>query len=300
MFRLDLFRIRAVAAGNGAGLLTAISRGGMQFMLIIWLQGIWLPLHGYKFEDTPLWAGIYLLPLTVGFLVAGPLSGYLSDRYGARIFSTGGLLLAALSFLGLLLVPTDFPYWAFALLIMLNGAGTGLFAAPNSAAIMNSVPANQRGVASGMAATFTNAGMVLSIGVFFSLMIAGLADTLPTTLTRGLTAHGVPSGVASQIGNLPPVGTLFAAFLGYNPVESLLAPTGTLSSLRPSDRATLTGHSYFPHLISDPFHHGLGIVFGLAIAITLLAAVASLLRGGKYVHEDPEPEARAKVTVGES
>ncbi|MFC0038801.1 MFS transporter [Actinomadura rayongensis] len=299
MFHLDLFRIRAFAAGNSAGLLTAISRGGMQFMLIIWLQGIWLPLRGYAYEDTPLWAGIYLLPLTVGFLVAGPLSGTLSDRYGARVFSTGGLVVAALSLLGLLIIPTDFSYWAFAGLIFLNGAGTGLFAAPNSAAIMNSVPANQRGVASGMAATFTNAGMVLSIGVFFSLMIAGLADTLPRTLTSGLTAHGVPSGVATEIGNLPPVGTLFAAFLGYNPVESLLAPTGTLATLSPADRSALTGHTYFPHLISDPFHHGLVIVFGLAIGITLLAGVASVLRGGRYVHEEKEPEPRGKVAVGE-
>ncbi|WP_019630155.1 MFS transporter [Actinomadura atramentaria] len=300
MFHLDLFRIRAFAAGNGAGLLTAISRGGMQFMLIIWLQGIWLPLRGYEYEDTPLWAGIYLLPLTVGFLVAGPLSGYLSDRYGARVFSSGGLLLAACSFLGLLLIPTDFPYWAFALLIFLNGAGSGLFAAPNSAAIMNSVPANQRGVASGMTATFTNAGMVLSIGVFFSMMIAGLANTLPNTLTNGLTQHGVRPDVANQIGHLPPVGTLFAAFLGYNPIESLLAPTGSLNEISAADRDTLTGHSYFPDLISGPFHHGLVIVFGLAIGITLLAVVASLLRGGKYVHEEKDAEQRKAVTVGES
>ncbi|WP_220183181.1 MFS transporter [Sphaerisporangium album] len=299
MFHLELFRVRAFVAGNSAGLLTAIARGGMQFMLIIWLQGIWLPLHGYRFEETPLWAGIYLLPLTVGFLVAGPLSGHLSDRHGARALSSGGLVLSALAFTGLLLIPTDFPYWLFAVLIFLNGVGSGLFAAPNSTAIMNSVPAGQRGVASGMGATFTNAGMVLSIGVFFSLMIAGLADTLPRTLTAGLTEHGVPSAIAAQIGNLPPVGTLFAAFLGYNPVESLLAPTGTLASLTPADAGTLTGGSYFPNLISGPFHHGLVIVFTLAIAISLLAALASLLRGGRYVHED-EPTPRKVVAVGES
>ncbi|MEV6982076.1 MFS transporter [Sphaerisporangium sp. NPDC051017] len=296
MFHLELFRIRAFVAGNSAGLLTAIARGGMQFMLIIWLQGIWLPLHGYRFEETPLWAGIYLLPLTVGFLVAGPLSGHLSDRHGARALSSGGLVLSALAFTGLLLIPTDFPYWLFGVLIFLNGVGSGLFAAPNSTAIMNAVPAGQRGVASGMGATFTNAGMVLSIGVFFSLMIAGLADTLPRTLTAGLAEHGVPSAIAAQIGNLPPVGTLFAAFLGYNPIESLLAPTGTLA---PADAGTLTGGSYFPNLISGPFHHGLVIVFTLAIAISLLAALASLLRGGRYVHED-EPTPRKVVAVGES
>lgn len=286
MFHLGLFRVRAFAAGNAAGLLAAIARGGMQFMLIIWLQGIWLPLHGYDFEETPLWAGIYLLPLTLGFLIAGPVSGHLSDRYGARAFASGGLTLSALAFLGLLLVPTDFDYWAFALLIFLNGVGSGLFAAPNTTAIMNSVPARQRGVASGMRATFMNAGMVLSIGVFFSLMIAGLSKSLPGTLAGGLTQHGVPAGVAAHVAGMPPVGTLFAAFLGYNPIENLLAPFGALAGLAPGDAATLTGRSYFPHLIAGPFHHGLVIVFSLAIAMSLVAALASLLRGRRYVHDE--------------
>ncbi|MFC4910065.1 MFS transporter [Actinomadura gamaensis] len=298
MFRLGLFRIRAFAAGNAAGLLAAVSRGGMQFMLIVWLQGIWLPLHGYDFADTPLWAGIYLLPLTLGFLVAGPLSGHLSDRHGARAFASGGLLLSAAAFAGLLLIPTDFPYWLFALLIFLNGLGSGLFAAPNTTAIMNSVPADQRGVASGMRATFMNAGMVLSIGVFFSLMIAGLADRLPTTLSGGLTAHGVPAPAAGHVASLPPVGTLFAAFLGYNPIGNLLGQGGVLASLPPKDAAELTGRSYFPHLISGPFHHGLVIVFSLAIAMSLVAAVASLLRGSRFVHDEhAEPAARTASRV---
>ncbi|GAB1824209.1 MFS transporter [Herbidospora sp. RD11066] len=286
MFHLSLFRIRAFAAGNVAGLLASIARGGLQFMLIIWLQGIWLPLRGYRFEDTPLWAGIYLLPLTAGFLLAGPVSGYLSDRYGARAFASGGLILSALAFLGLLLVPIDFPYGVFAALIFLNGVGSGLFTAPNTTAIMNSVPAGQRGVASGMRATFTNAGMVLSIGVFFSLMIAGLANTLPQTLTGGLTQHGVPAGIATTVAALPPVGILFAAFLGYNPIENLLAPTGALAHVAPANAATLTGREYFPTLISGPFHQGLVVVFALAIAMSLVAGVASLLRGGRYVHDE--------------
>jgi MFS family permease len=290
MFHLSLFRIRAFAAGNAAGLLAAIARGGMQFMLIIWLQGIWLPLHGYDYQDTPLWGGIYLLPLTAGFLLAGPLSGYLSDRYGARAFASGGLVLSAGAFLGLLLIPTDFDYGVFALLIFLNGCGTGLFAAPNTTAIMNSVPADQRGVASGMRATFMNAGMVLSIGTFFSMMIAGLASRLPQTLTQGLTAHGVPPNVAGPIGQLPPVGTLFAAFLGYNPIANLLGPSGTLAHLPASDARTLTGREYFPHLISGPFHHGLVIVFTLAIAMSLIAALASLLRGRRFIHDDGETD----------
>ena len=269
MFAMGLFRIRAFWAGNLAGLLASISRGGLQFMLIIWLQGIWLPLHGYRFEDTPLWAGIYLLPLTVAFLIAGPLSGALSDRFGARAFSTGGLLIVALSFLGLLLLPTNFNYWAFAGLLVLNGIGSGLFSAPNTTAIMNSVPANARGSASGMRATFLNAGTSLSIGVFFSLMIAGLATTLPT-LRNGLLAHHVPDSVATSVANQPPVGSLFAAFLGYNPIQTLVGQDP--STLPACDQATLTGKSFFPHLISQPFHHGLVIVFSVAIAMSVVGA----------------------------
>ena len=283
MFAMSLFRIRAFWAGNLAGLLASVARGGMQFMLIIWLQGIWLPLHGYDFADTPLWAGIYLLPLTGAFLVAGPLSGALSDKFGARTFATGGLLLVAASFLGLMLLPVDFNYGAFAALLVLNGIGSGLFSAPNTTAIMNSVPARQRGAASGMRATFFNSGTSLSIGVFFSLMVAGLASSLPTTLHDGLTAHHVPGSVATTVANQPPVASLFAAFLGENPVKNLLGDK-TLAALPPADRTTLTGHSFFPHLISHPFHTGLVIVFAMAVAMSIIGALASLLRGGKYVH----------------
>jgi MFS family permease len=285
MFRMGLFRIKAFSAGNLAGLLASVARGGLQFMLIIWLQGIWLPLHGYSFEETPLWAGIYLLPLTAAFLVAGPLSGYLSDRFGARTFATGGLIVVAGSFAGFALIPTDFPYWLFALLLAVNGIGSGLFSAPNTTGIMNSVPANQRGAASGMRGTLFNSGTSLSIGVFFSLMIVGLASTLPHTLTAGLEAHHVPADVATQIGHAPPVGSLFAAFLGYNPVQSLLG-SRTLAALPASDSKTLTGHTFFPSLISGPFHHGLVIVFVMAIAMSVIGAVASMLRGGRYVHDD--------------
>jgi MFS family permease len=285
MFAMTLFKVRAFWAGNLAGLLASIARGGMQFMLIIWLQGIWLPLHGYDFADTPLWAGIYLLPLTVAFLVAGPVSGALSDKFGARTFATGGLLLVAASFLGFLLLPVDFNYWAFAGLLVLNGIGSGLFSAPNTTAIMNSVPARQRGAASGMRATFFNSGTSLSIGIFFSLMIAGLASKLPNALHQGLTAHHVPDAVATGVANQPPVGSLFAAFLGENPIKSLVGDK-TLSTLPSGDQATLTGHSFFPHLIAQPFHTGLVIVFGMAVAMSVIGALASLLRGSKYVHTD--------------
>nr|WP_152617511.1 MFS transporter [Phaeacidiphilus oryzae] len=286
MFHLGLFRIRAFAAGNLAALLTAIARGGLQFMLIIWLQGIWLPLHGYAFEDTPLWAGIFMLPLTAGFLVAGPVSGYLSDRFGARLFSTTGLIVVAASFLGLLTLPVDFSYGVFALLLLLNGIGQGMFSSPNTSSIMGSVPAEYRGVASGMRSTFQNSGTALSIGVFFSLMVSGLASSLPKALSSGLTAHGVPPAAAAHAASLPPVSTLFATFLGNNPIEHLLSSGGTLDRLTQAQRSALTGHRFFPELVSGPFHHGLTIVFSVAAGMALVSAVASALRG---THRPAEP-----------
>jgi len=287
MFRLDLFRIRAFTAGNLATLLSAIGRGGLQFILIIWLQGIWLPEHGYNFAQTPLWAGIYMLPLIAGFLVAGPLSGYLSDRFGARPFATGGMVLAALSFVLLILLPVDFGYTWFALILLLNGIGMGLFSPPNRAGVMNSLPPAQRGVGGGMNATFQNSASVLSIGVFFSLMIIGLASSLPSTLHNGLVAHGVPNAAATHVSHLPPVATLFAAFLGYNPMQNLLG-AHTLDALSPAQARVLTGHSFFPQLISSPFHTALIYAFVFAAAACLIAAFASLLRGGKYHWSEPE------------
>jgi MFS family permease len=297
MFHLGLLRVRAFAAGCAAALAAAVARGGLQFMLIIWLQGIWLPLHGYDYSDTPLWAGIFMLPLSAGFLVAGPISGYLSDRFGPRAFATGGMAVFGASFVGLMLLPVDFPYWAFATLVAANGLGQGMFSAPNTSAIMSSVPARQRGAASGMRATFQNAGTSLSIGVFFSLMIAGLAGSLPTTLTGGLQKQGVPAGVAHQIGSLPPVSSLFAAFLGENPVQHLLAPFGVLPNLPAANQQTLTGRQFFPDLISGPVHHGLFVVFTVATGLALLGALASLLRGGRYVH--PGDPADAPIGVSE-
>lgn len=299
MFRLNLFSIPAFSLGNLAGLMASISRGGLQFILIIWLQGIWLPRRGYSYESTPLWASIFLLPLTIGFLVAGPLCGYLSDRYGARRFAVGGALVTTASFLGLMVLPVDFPYWAFALLTFVNGIGSGMFSSPNAAMVMNAVPPAQRGVASGMRMTFFNSGSALSIGVFFSLMVVGLAATLPTALAGGLTAQGVPTAVADHLAALPPVGILFAAFLGINPIASLLSSTGLLDTLPPARVATLTGHDFFPSLISDPFHSGLVLVFAIAAVMMVVAAVASWYAGatpagpdlpdaGERLGEEPE------------
>jgi MFS family permease len=286
MFQMKLFRVRAFAAGNIASLLGSIARGGLQFMLVIWLAGIWLPLHGYDFTVTPLWAGIYMMPLTAGFLIAGPISGRLSDRYGARPFATAGLTLAALCFFGLMLLPVDFPYWLFALLILGNGLGSGLFAAPNTSAIMSAVPAGHRGAASGMRSTFQNSGMSLSIGIFFSLLATGLATQLPKTLTRGLTAQGVPASIASHVAHLPPTSTVFSAMLGYNPVHTLLDPSGILKKLPAKNVAVLTGHDFFPTLIEAPFHHGLEIVFAAAAIMSLVGAIVSLMRGKQFYFED--------------
>ncbi|HEY5693780.1 MAG TPA: MFS transporter [Gaiellaceae bacterium] len=283
MFHLELFRIRAFAAGNLAALLAAMARGGLQFILIIWLQGIWLPEHGYDFARTPLWAGIYMLPLILGLLIAGPASGWLSDRFGARPFATGGVLVAATSFALLIVLPVDFGYPWFALILLLNGIGMGLFQSPNTAGVMNSLPPAQRGAGAGMLATFNVSSSVLSIGVFFTLMIVGLASGLPHATQSGLVAHGVSPADATRISHLPPVATLFAAFLGYNPVKTLLGPH-VLHGLSPANARTLTGRGFFPHLISGPFHTALVYAFVFAIAACLVAAVASLLRGGKYVH----------------
>ncbi|MDQ2790944.1 MAG: MFS transporter [Actinomycetota bacterium] len=289
MFRLGLFRIRAFTAGNLASLLASLGRGGLMFILIIWLQGIWLPQHGYSFESTPLWAGIYMLPLTVGFLIVGPVSGWLSDRFGARSFATGGMIVAAVSFGWLALLPVNFNYWEFALVLLLNGIGMGLFASPNRASIMNSLPPNRRGVGAGMSTTFQNAAMVLSIGIFFSLMISGLARSLPQTMSAGLIAQGVPPADAMQVAALPPVAVLFASLLGYNPIQTLLGPD-VLHQLPAGHAAYLTGRGFFPALISAPFSDGLTVAFGFAIVACLVAAIASWLRGGRYVYVEPRPE----------
>jgi MFS family permease len=292
MFDLRLFRIRAFLAGNLASLLSSIGRGGLQFVLIIWLQGLWLPLHGYSFASTPLWAGIYMLPLTGGFLLAGPISGVLSDRYGARPFATGGMVLAAATFGLLMALPADFGYPLFAGLLLLNGIGFGLFTAPNTTAVMNAVPARERGESSGMRATFQNSGMVLSIGLFFSFMIAGLAATLPGAMRSALLAHHVPAEVASRVASVPPVGSLFAAFLGFNPMQTLLGPA--LGSLPPADAAALTSKTFFPHLIAGPFMHGLHIAFTFSVVICAAAAAASWFRGRRFVYVEGAGQAAAE------
>jgi len=283
MFKMSLFRIRAFLAGNIASLLAAIGRGGLMFMFVMWLQGIWLPLHGYSFSQTPLWAGIYMLPMTAGFLIAGPVSGILSDRFGARPFATAGMAIAALTFIGFDFLPINFSYVPFALLMLTNGLAMGLFASPNRAAVMNSLPPDQRGAGAGMSGVFQNAAMVLSMGIFFTLMISGIAAGLPGSLYKGLVAQHVPALDAARVSHLPPISSLFAALLGYDPMKSLLG-SSVLSRLPAHSAAVVSGRDFFPTLLSKPFGDGLTIAFTFGAIACALAAVASLLRGAKYVH----------------
>ncbi|GCE30488.1 MFS transporter [Dictyobacter alpinus] len=282
MFQLSLFKIRTFTYGNISGLLSGLARGGLQFILIIWLQGIWLPLHGYNFEDTPLWAGIYMLPLMIGFIIMGPVSGWLSDRFGARIFSSVGMFLQALGFLLLTFLPTNFDYTGFALILFIMGIGQGMFASPNTTEIMNSVPASQRGAGSGMRSTFQNAATVISMGMFFSIVTAGLAVNLPAALFGGLTKAGLPANVSTQVAHLPPVAALFAAFLGYNPMQTMLPPA-VLHNLPQASQNNLLGKSFFPNLMSAPFVDGLHIAFYIAAAMCLVAGCVSLIRAKSAV-----------------
>ena len=300
MFRLGLFRIRAFTMGNIAGLLGALGRGGIQFMLIIWLQGIWLPQHGRSFSQTPLWAGISMIPLTVGFLIVGPLAGWMSDRHGARLFATTGLVVSGASFLLLELLPINFSYLWFALLIFVFAVGMGLFFSPNQASVMNSLPPDQRGAGAGMLNTFQNSATVLSMGLFFTIVTLGLASRLPSHLYSGLVKAGVAPGAAHIVASEPPIGSLFSAFLGYNPVKELLGPTGALAHLSPSQAAYITGRSFFPHLIEEPFAGGLHLAFTFAAGATVIAIIASAARGRRYVHaEAEEAEAPADALTGE-
>jgi MFS family permease len=286
LFRLDLFKIRMFAAGNLAGFLAALGRGGLNFMLIIWLQGIWLPLHGYSFADTPLWAGIYMLPITVGFLMMGPLCGHLSDRYGARFFSTAGMFVAASGFVGLMTLPSNFAYPVFAAFILLVGMGMGMFAAPNTTAIMNSVPAEHRGASSGMRATFQNTANTLSITLIFTVVTIGLASSLPAALFRGLTGAGIPAADARSAVQIPPTAALFAAFLGYNPLATILPPA-IVKALPAVAQADLLGKAFFPGLISGPFKSGVRVAFSISTILLIIAGLASLMRGERYIHEEP-------------
>lgn len=287
MFHLELFRIRAFACGNLSLFLSSIARGGLQFMLIIWLQGIWLPLHGYSFESTPLWAGIYMLPMSAGFFIMGPLSGKLSDRYGARTFSTCGMILSVVGFVLLTLLPANFSCIIFFVILFILGVGMGMFAAPNTTAIMNSVPSAQRGASSGMRATFQNTGMALSMTLYFTILILGMAHSLPPLLYKGLLNAGVPVAAAQQISEMPPTSALFAAFLGFNPMAQLIPPA-VLSHLSAAAKTMVLGKQFFPNTIAPSVMSSLRTAFYISAGMSAVAAVASFLRGKRYIHGETE------------
>jgi MFS family permease len=295
MFHLELFKIRAFSAGNLSNFLGSLARGGLQFMLIIWLQGIWLPLHGYSYADTPLWAGIYTMPMMAGFMLTGPVAGTLSDRLGARLFATAGMAITSVGFILLTLLPGDFNQWVFFALLLVMGVGMGLFAAPNTTSIMNAVPPQARGAASGMRGTFQNAGMMVSMAFFFSILTAGLAANLPRVMYQGLTANGLPAALANTISHLPPIGVLFAAFLGFNPMRSLV-PAPVAQHLGAHTQGVVFGTTFFPHLIMPAFLSGLQDAFYVSAALALIAAVASLVSGKRYIHGEATVPAVAMAT----
>jgi len=283
MFHLELFRIRAFAAGNASLFLSSVARGGLQFMLIIWLQGIWLPLHGYSFESTPLWSGIYMLPMMGGFFVFGPLCGRLSDRYGARFFATGGMVLSFIGFLLLNMLPSNFGYGIFFVILLLLGIGMGMFAAPNTSAVMNAVPPEQRGASSGMRATFQNTGMALSMALYFTILILGLSHSLPSVLNQSMVNAGVPAQMAQKIADMPPTSALFSAFLGFNPMKEMLGPD-ILKTLPQATQHTLVSNSFFPQAIAPAVMSSLHVAFYISAILSAIAAVASALRGKRYIN----------------
>ena len=285
MFHLDLFKNQAFSLGNLSGLLSSIARGGLQFMLIIWLQGIWLPLHGVSYANTPLLAGVATLPQMVGFLLAGPLSGWISDRLGARWFGFAGMMVSGVGFFLLNTLPADFSYIWFAIYVFIIGAGMGMFASPNTSMVMNAVPPRFRGVASGMRATFLNGGMMMSMGIFFSIVITNLSGHLPSAMLQGLSHYQLPPALVHGISGLPPTAALFAAMLGYNPMASLI-PAAALHALPASQAAQIVGREFFPNLIAVPFMLALRAVFIFALVMSVIAAFASLFSGKKYIFDE--------------
>jgi len=289
MFRIDLFKIRAFAYANLASTISAIARGGVMFMLILLLQGIWLPLHGYAYADTPFWAGIYMLPMTFGFVLMGPISGMLSDNYGPRWIATGGMTLVTLCFIGLATLNFDFEYWQLGVLLFLMGCGSGMFASPNSSSIMNSVPPQDRGVASGMMSTLMNSANTASMAIFFTIVIVGIQDAFPGAVSNSLAGLGSEhiAPLAATLGSIPPTGALFSAFLGYNPMDAILGslPQSMLSTIPQNVVAILESHDWFPRTLADAFMPSLRLSFIIGAVLSGISAVLSAMRGERYLHE---------------
>ena len=298
MFRLDLFRNRSFAFANMAGLLGSLGRGGLMFMLILLLQGIWLPLHGYSYDSTPFWAGIYMLPLTAGIVIMGPLSGVLSDTYGPRWISTSGMIVVTISFLLFAALPINFNFWEFAFAEFLMGIGSGMFSTPNTASIMNSVPSEDRGVASGMISTLRNTAGTASMAIFFTIVIVGITQRFPDAMLSSLTSIGAIN-LAPILSNIPPTAALFSAFLGYNPVNAILTtiPPSIIAHIPSSTLTTLTGTIWFPSTLANAFLPSLQISFIIGAIISIIGALLSALRGERYIHEEKVIEVSSESEI---
>jgi EmrB/QacA subfamily drug resistance transporter len=290
MFRLELFKIRMFSAGNIASFLGSMARGGVMIMLIILLQGIWLPLHGYSYDSTPFWAGVFMIPMSIGFVIAGPISGWLSDKHGARLLVTAGMFLTGLTFIAFAFFQTDFAYLSFGIVLFIMGIGNGLFASPNTASIMNSVPQEHRGAASGMRATIQNSAQTISLAIFFTVIILSLNSSLPGALASAVTSAGASSQLAQVFSATPATGALFGAFLGYNPIQTILntLPPTIVNAIPKAAIQQLTGSEFFPHAISSPFMSALREAFVIGAIMCFIAAIFSALRGEKYIHDQPE------------
>lgn len=295
LFRLDLFKIRVFSAGNIASFLGSMARGGIMIMLIILLQGIWLPLHGYSYASAPFWAGVFMIPMSIGFVVSGPISGWLSDKHGARVLATAGMILSGFTFLWLATLQANFVYLTFGIILFVMGIGNGMFGAPNTASIMNSVPAECRGVASGMRATIQNSASTVSLAIFFTIIIISLNGSLPGALASAVIGAGASPQLAHVLSSTPATGALFGAFLGYNPVQTILngLPSSMISSIPQAALQQLTGKSFFPNAISSPFMSALREAFIIGAVLCFMAAIFSALRGGKYIREQ-QPIAEKK------
>jgi len=255
-------------------------------MLVILLQAVWLPLHGFSYQDTPFWAGIYIIPMSLGFVSAGPVSGWLSDRKGARGLATGGMCLLCVIFLALSMLPYDFVYPEFAVSLFFMGVGFGMFASPNVSSILGTVPPERRSTATGMLLTIQNTGGTVGLTVLFTEVISALTGSLPAALSAAMASAGLPQ-IASSLSEIPPTLALFAAFLGYNPMATLISqlPSTVSNQISPQAFATITSTTWFPRAIAPPFMDAIHLAFYFNAGLAVVAAVASLMRGKKRQYE---------------
>ncbi len=284
MFNLSLFKIRPFAFGNFSLLFSGLGRGAVMFLVIIWLQGIYLPLHGFSYSETPFWAGIYMLPMLLGMVIFGPIGGALTDIYGARIFATVGMAITTISLFLLTLLPYNFNLLEFEIILFLIGVGGGLFASPNTTAIMNAISSKDRATANGMRMTINNIASTISMAIFFSITITMFSQNLPSQIMKYSIQNGIPRNVAYILSQIPASGLLFGAFLGVNPLAGL--PQNLISNIPPNALKVLESPTFLPNILGPSFMIGLDYSIYIAIILSILATILSALMGKRYVHEE--------------